>query len=674
MTPTFVIAEGLVISRHGQTLEYFRRSGKTLQFSDIDNGLITTLTEAEFFDEYLHAELRVLPKAFSSSKELAIKSGEVAEREASGRTIDLNEIRSEKYKRDTLRRHAYIMGMKKVGITKGQLTLIEDEIPRIAAVIGDARPPSSISVACWMRRFDRTDGSIYSVTDLRAIRDKRQRRSAEHNQIILDLIDEYYLKRVHLSIPELYGIYESAIKARIQEQRALAKPIENPVSQRTLYRVVAGLNYRDVQIAHLGHQEARRTTRFTKGHLPGERALQYVEIDHALLDIYVVDDRLMIPLGRPWLTIFQDRPTGTVIGFFVSFTGPSVDSIFAALRHSLYPHDRANLMWPDIENVIPHGLAEHYVSDRGPDFLADRYRLGIAQLVADYAYCPERTPWMKGPVERFFMTLSNLLESMPGKTFRSLDKRKDYDPAKQAVCRFTSFVWILYKWIADVHNVRPRTKDSARPLELFHDSIAKYPPSYPRNPDAVETILGERHESKLNHDGIKFRGLNYVGSDLEDIYHAIGPNNRVAWHINTTNLGCIRVQDPRTGGFVHGTCSRPDYANGLSLFQHEYIRMQTPREERNTSNPVESYTRAMEDIRGRIGEEILVKENSTKKRLAGIAGINSEAILAGKERTVADPFRRGPLPPKEEPSSASDSSSNLERAFVDIPDFGWNAN
>lgn len=38
--------------------------------------------------------------------------------------------------------------------------------------------------------------------------------------------------------------------------------------------------------------------RVAKGHLPSEFALQFVEIDHGQLDLYVIDDLLFVPLGR----------------------------------------------------------------------------------------------------------------------------------------------------------------------------------------------------------------------------------------------------------------------------------------------------------------------------------------------------------------------------------------
>lgn len=670
MNTRFILAEGLVIFRQGRTLEYARRAEKTLQFSDVENGLISTITESKFFEELTLGELSILPKTVSTKDELFIPNGPETQVNTDSHTVDLSEIKSERYRANIVRRHAYVTRMRHAGITKGQLKLIADEIPRIAEKIDDAHPPGVMTVATWMRNFERQHFDVMSITDRCAIQANRQRRSDEHNEIIHDLLREHWLKREPMGIDEIHKKYETVMTSWNDERTSRQLSPERAICQRTLYRITASLDKYEVKVAQLGREQARQIMRFIKGHLRAARALQYVEIDHALLDIFVIDDQLMIPLGRPWLTVFRDRLSGAIIGLYVSFAGPSTDAIFAALRHSLYPHDRVRALWPDIETELPHGLGECYVSDRGPDFLAQRYRLGIIQLGADYEYCEVRTPWLKGSVERFFRTLSSLLETIRGKTFRSLAERKDYDSAKHAVCRFSSFIWILYKWAADAYNNRKSRTKLAPPIELFNESIAVYPPSYPRDPHAVETILGERHESGLHHDGILFKGLNYIGDDLEDLYRAIGPKNKVVWHINNSNLGSIRVQDPRTSQFMMARCSRPDYADGRSLFQHMYLR-KIAASAFDGDMSVESLVNAMASVRERIGDEVLAKETAGKKRLAQLAGLNSEFVLSGETRSVADPFQRDLRREAETTTSRAGGIATAERAFVDVPDFGW---
>lgn len=136
---------------------------------------------------------------------------------------------------------------------------------------------------------------------------------------------------------------------------------------------------------------------------------------------------------------------------------PSLQSTFGLLRHSLEGHHLATLKWPDIENPwLSSGLAATYVSDRGSDYRSLRYRMAIRSLGAEYQYCEVRTPWHKASIERFFGTVeTTFLESLPGKTFRCLANRMDYDSSGTAVIRFSVLVYLLHKWAADFHNVFP---------------------------------------------------------------------------------------------------------------------------------------------------------------------------------------------------------------------------
>ena len=53
----------------------------------------------------------------------------------------------------------------------------------------------------------------------------------------------------------------------------------------------------------------------------------------------------------------------------------------------------------------------------------------ITELGIEIDFNPPRTPHFKGTVESFFDTLNDLLLSgLPGRTFRSWERRADYDP------------------------------------------------------------------------------------------------------------------------------------------------------------------------------------------------------------------------------------------------------
>lgn len=85
-------------------------------------------------------------------------------------------------------------------------------------------------------------------------------------------------------------------------------------------------------------------------------------------------------------------------------------------------------------------------------------------------------------------------------------------------------------------------------------------------------------------------------------------------------------------------CMSPGYANGLSEAMHQYIRRST-KIKLNRENVDQVLMQRKREIQEQLAEEILAKDSADKARLhqAAIrAGINSNAVLDGKPKSVAD--------------------------------------
>ena len=65
--------------------------------------------------------------------------------------------------------------------------------------------------------------------------------------------------------------------------------------------------------------------------------LQYVFADHYCLDVLHVDDEFREPLGRLWLTLLVDAYSRAVLGLFLAYEDPNIESIQGALRHAIWP-------------------------------------------------------------------------------------------------------------------------------------------------------------------------------------------------------------------------------------------------------------------------------------------------------------------------------------------------
>ncbi len=65
--------------------------------------------------------------------------------------------------------------------------------------------------------------------------------------------------------------------------------------------------------------------------------LDVVQIDHALVDVMVVDREHRLWIGRPWLTLAVDIASRAVLGFSVSLENPSGLSVSLVLSHAVLP-------------------------------------------------------------------------------------------------------------------------------------------------------------------------------------------------------------------------------------------------------------------------------------------------------------------------------------------------
>jgi putative transposase len=659
---SFFLQKGLVIRRRGQDLEYDSRSGDELYFEDPKTGQKVTLKEHEFWGEHQTRRLTIVD-AFSTPTVLEIPS-EMPDQQFRN-LADL----SQKYQDDAERKHTYIDKLREAGISKGQKFLIADQAKRIAEEIADPLGvPGTSTISRWWNTLEKSNFEVYAVVSGHANRERGSPLDEDSEEFLQTQIDIQYLIPTRPPVTTAYLGYKKALEVEnvSRAERGLTPLVK--VAERTFYARIDARPKEDVMIARFGREAARKHFKMAKGHLPAEHPLDAVEIDHSPLNLHVIDDLSFLPLGRPWVTVIKDRKTGILLGFYISFQATGLHSIFGAIKHSLTSHDLAYELWPDIEHRWPaHGRGIYYVTDRGGDFLSPRYRLAIRSLGSRWQYCERRTPWHKGSIERFFGTLEQtFFEAMKGRAFSSLVARGDYDPVKDSVVRFSTLIYLLHKWAADYHNVFKHKRGQATSLDLWNEGIQGAPPPYPANIDELNIILGERHEGALSQEGVRFKWLTYADDALEELMCQIGKGKNVTYVVSPEDLGHIHVLNPQTNAYFPVPCTRPEYAIGLSLFQHKYLRREAGAR-LNKDSAVDTLMNTRARIQEVLAGEVDAKATATKVRLARIAGINSNAVLDGKQRSITTPFQGQQVNIPTPAATATESTP----AFTNVPTYAW---
>ena len=665
MQPVFYFEQGLVIERQGRVLEYRHRSDVSCYFEDPQSRDIIPITETEFWDEYAREELRILP-ARSTPKELDLPKPDEEPRPLP--------VLSVKHEKEHARKLRYIREIEQRGITRGQIELLQEAISEIAKEDKDPNPPAAMTVSEWMRKLDRAHGDVLELVPASAWKLTRERLIPEHEGILAKLVEDHFTGFGEGSATDVFNEkYPPALVSLNAELANAGKPLEAPIALRTFTRRTEKVDRFDLAVMRYGYQEARRMFRMAKGHMPGTYPLAYVEIDHAQLRLWVVDDKLGLPLGRPWVTVVRDRYSGMVLGFYVSFRGPSLASTFAAIRHSLHYHGDLNKCFPDLEHSwVAFGRGTTYVSDRGRDFLSGRYQTAILQLGSYFNYCESRTPWHKPNIERIFLSIySDLLETMPGQVFKGLSYSRDYNPKKDAVVRFSTLTYLLVKWAVDHHPYKPNRYRQARPVDLWLDGIGDAPPGHLPNMDALNIVLGDRHPGTMSNHGIQYKHLTWADDGLKSLFDAIG-KKELHFVINEENLGRIHVENPRTRTWFQVACTRPDYAEGLSAYQHQQVIRQAKAKLERISN-IDQLMVVRQRYREKIAEELACKESAAKLKIARYCGIDSTSVFAGCNKSLAD------LLPANESTGAASHDSALPSGkpripdvpFTDVPIFQW---
>lgn len=253
---------------------------------------------------------------------------------------------------------------------------------------------------------------------------------------------------------------------------------------------------------------------------------------------------------------------------------------------------------------------------------------------------------------------------MPGRTFSSLKDRGDYKPHQDAVIRFSTLIFLLHKWVADYHNFLPNGRRQVRAMELWNEGIELAPPPYPKNIDQLNIVLGEQYKGCVSQEGLRHRWLTYANEELRDLMCDVGKGAQLSFTVTTENLGSIQVKNPKTGQYFPVPCTRPEYAEGLSTFQHAYLRKEADVRLQN-STAVDILAATRECVRTRIVEEVDAKANSAKNKLARVAGINSGNVLSGTQPSILVPFGSS-VPPIESPSVTSKAA-----AFTNVPLYTW---
>jgi putative transposase len=631
---TFTFTPGLIIRYYLNQYELISFENKTLNFEEIYSRDKLMFSEIQFFSELKRKNLSIT-RGKSSPNQIVTDDSNEEEL-----FINLEDI-PEKYQLDAKRKLYYINELQKRGVSRGDLKSIEYYRHRISKEAADHfGTPGTSTIHSWWKTWEESGKNIASLVSGYALKKYNPLIDQVSEEFIYTQIKLHYAVLTRPSVKSAFSKYQTALLLENTNRKIAGRPPLQEIVLRTFHKKIKKLPEYDLLVAREGSRSANMKKRQIKGHLPSEYPLDVIEIDHAQMNLFVIDDIALLPLGIPWITLAKDRYSGVVVGFSISFKKTGLESIFDCLRNSLEPHTAAYKLWPDLHNPWPcYGLAHCYCSDRGRDYLSPKYVNAISNLGGSVEYCAAYSPAQKGGIESLHNQFEqSFFDTLPGKTFSSIAKRGDYDPKKHAVIRFSILIYLVHKWIVDIYNVSTHHNTRSRRIDLWNDGVAKVPPPIIQSFDKLDIILGIEHEGSLSHEGIRFKHLKYASKDLHELRKTLPDKSKIKFYVSNKDLGSIQVFNPLIKKYLEVPCTRLDYANGLTLFQHEYIL-----DESNLTDSkdyIDSCIVTRGVIAHKVGNELSQNKIKNLTQLARLSNITSQNVLNEKPNSITKPFDR----------------------------------
>lgn len=250
--------------------------------------------------------------------------------------------------------------------------------------------------------------------------------------------------------------------------------------------------------------------------------LQYVFADHYKVDVLHVDDEYREILSRLWLTVLIDAYSRVVLGLFLGYEDPCIESVQGALRHAIWPKRELasfGITQPWDCFGIPQRLfldnawAHHsYSLEELARMLAGGGRYTAMELV----FRPPYQARYGGLVERFFGNLaSQLRERLPGALLEP-DQRQWHNASQGACLLYRDVERVIYQLVVDYLHTPHRELVGMTPHEKWlagMQLMTPVPP--PLTPHLERCFWRLHHETRAaNHPGIGLFGLHYWDPSL----------------------------------------------------------------------------------------------------------------------------------------------------------------
>lgn len=380
------------------------------------------------------------------------------------------------------------------------------------------------------------------------------------------------------------GVHPTYVKPKVQYRT---------ISFRTFERRVQALEDANTIKAQKGVEAVHQDWSGGGAPLVADFAMQMVQIDHTVIDVFVVDDELKMVLGRAYLSIAIDVRTRAIVAYLISFVAPSVWTVGEILRRMVLPKRppaEFAKRYPILVDL--RGKPTELIIDNATEFRSQALEAAARGAGFNIRWCPIKKPRYRAVCERAIGTINrSICDELPGRTLPINEARRlGYDAEKSACITMIELEAIANFCVAE-YNVAPREDCGNQPAMLFEKDANRFGINNFTDFEAfrIDTMAIEPG-AQLTASGIKaFGNLRYHDArkvrDLLDDLVCIEPRRQrrdqatatVDYRYDPADISRIHVWNRKARTWVELVCSDEQYASGMPLWFHEQIRAEAKR-------------------------------------------------------------------------------------------------
>lgn len=472
------------------------------------------------------------------------------------------------------RKYSYVKGVYDQHSNPCSQKAIAPTVFKIAKEIKDPKPPSTSSVASWIKKWVE---SGYQMIVL-APKGKPSRSSLldlipELARIVTKAVKEVYLNRQKNPVSAVMA----TIRIELAEYNAAHEEALPLPSQSTIQRFIHSLDSYQVARKRFGKPYADRKFRAAGIGFFATEPLEMVMADGQIMDIIIVrelEDGSYEEIGRPFLTLIIDVRTRTVLGFHISLAPFCGATLLNALADAVVT-----------DGAKPKGIPGKLIIDNGSDYLSSGFLKACNRMSIAIEACKPRDPNAKAIVERFFRTMNtDLIHKFPGTTFSNPEDRGDYNSQEMARLKLEDLRNFVATWIEHTYHVRDHRTLQRAPIDIWNEEAQEIFPNTLTREDAT-ILLRDTRECTLSQGCVEAHGLKWSCHSLmgwENDQRRQGRDRKVIIQIDELDLSEVYIATKDTPGHYHKALSRrPQYTTGLSLYEHNQLKAELKKKRTN---------------------------------------------------------------------------------------------